>query len=264
MSNTLNPCADPASAREKEEVRRFWDAQPCGLATGSDAVGSRAFFDQVEEHRYRVEWFIPRLVEFARWRSQRVLEIGCGLGTDTLQFLRAGAEVTALDLSPRSVWLAHERARQNGHRGLFLNADAETLPFADASFDLVYSWGVLHHTPDTQRAVDEVRRVLRPGGIALIMLYHRRSLRALQTYLVYGLLRGRPSRSLGQLLAEHQESPGTKAYTRGEIIRMFRAFSAARVRPILTPYDTRPRLYAWLRHFLPDALGWFLFIEAVK
>lgn len=248
----------------KEAVRRFWDAQPCGMTTGSGALGSRAFFDRVEQHRYRLEWFIPRLIDFGRWRGKRVLEIGCGLGTDTVQFLRAGAEVAAVDLSLRSVRLALERAQQNAHRGLFLNADAESLPFADESFDLVYSWGVLHHTPDTERAIEEVRRVLRAGGQALIMLYHRRSLRALQTYLVYGLLQGRPLASLRQLLAEHQESPGTKAYTMSEVRRMFAAFSVLRVKAILTPYDTRPALYPWLRHLLPNALGWFLVIEAVK
>ena len=262
MTRSSNPSSQ-ATAR-KEAVRHFWDVQPCGSAAVSGEIGSRDFFDQVEAHRYRAEWFIPCLVEFTRWRGKRVLEIGCGLGTDTLQFLRAGAEVTALDLSGRSVGLAQQRARYEGYRALFLNADAEGLPFADGSFDLVYSWGVLHHTPDTERAIAEVRRVLRASATALTMLYHRHSLRALETYIVYGLLRGRPLASLRQLLARHQESPGTKAYTRGEVEQMFRAFSALRVKPILTPYDTRPPLYPWLRHLLPDALGWFLFIEAVK
>lgn len=253
------------AARAKQAVQRFWDAQPCGTRQVTGEIGSRDFFEKLEQHRYRAERFIPRLVDFSRWRGHQVLEIGCGVGTDALQFLRSGAKLTALDLSSRSVRLARARARQEGHAARFLNADAEGLPFPDASFDLVYSWGVLHHTPDTQAAIDEVCRVLRPGGTALVMLYHRHSLRCLLFYLRQGLLRGRPLTSLSRLLARyHSESPGTKAYTKSEVRQMFRAFARVRIQPILTPYDTRPRLYPWLRHLLPDVLGWFLFMEAVK
>lgn len=248
----------------KDAVQRYWDEQPCGTRESTAALGSREFFAELEAARYRLEGFIPRLVDFPRWRGKQVLEVGCGLGTDTLQFLRAGARVTALDLSARSVHWARERAQQEGERALFLNADAERLPFADGTFDVVYSWGVLHHTPDTPRALEEVRDVLRPGGTALIMLYHRRSLFALLVWLRYGLLRGWPFKSVTELLAAHLESPGTKAYTRAEVRRLFRAYSRVAVKPILTPYDTRRPLYPLLRHLLPDAVGWFLFIEAVK
>ncbi len=258
-SDTAQP---PGS--EKDAVREYWDAQPCGTRGTRTEVGSAAFFDEVERVRYRLESFILRLVEFPRWQGKKVLEVGCGLGTDTLQFLRAGAQVTALDLSARSVALAAARARQVGQTALFLNADAERLPFGNDVFDLVYSWGVLHHTPDTLGAIEEVRRVLRPGGTALVMLYHRRSLLAFLVWLRYGLFRGRPLRSVSTLLARHMESPGTKAYRAREVRQMFRRFSRARVQPILTPYDTRRPLYPLLRHVLPNGLGWFLFIEAVK
>jgi SAM-dependent methyltransferase len=123
---------------------------------------------------------------------------------------------------------------------------------------------VLHHTPDTPGAIEEVRRVLRPGGTALVMLYHRRSLLAFLVWLRYGLFRGRPLSSVGALLARHMESPGTKAYTGREVQQMFRGFRRVRVQPILTPYDTRRPLYPLLRYVLPNAVGWFLFIEAVK
>lgn len=263
MSSNRKLFADPAEL--KETVRRFWNGRPCDIRTASGEIGSRDFFQSLEEYRYRVESFIPAVVQFERWGGKRVLEIGCGLGTDTLQFLRAGAQVTALDLSERSVSLARQRAALFGFQVLFLHSDAENLPLPDESFDLVYSWGVLHHTPDTERALAEARRVLRPGGTALVMLYHRRSLRALQTYIIYGLLRGRPLTPVSELLARyHSESPGTKAYTRSEVRQMFQAFSRVAVKPILTPYDTRRRLYRWLRPFLPEAWGWFLVMEAVK
>ncbi|HEX5707743.1 MAG TPA: methyltransferase domain-containing protein [Pyrinomonadaceae bacterium] len=159
----------------KARVRDFWQAHPCGSKfTGTDA-GTREFYERVEEHRYRSEWHIPEAAGFASARDLRVLEIGCGLGTDGAQFARAGAVYTGVDLTEAAVALARRRFELEGLPGEFRVADAERLDFADATFDLVYSHGVLHHTPDTERAVREVHRVLRPGGRAVVMLYHRDS-----------------------------------------------------------------------------------------
>lgn len=160
----------------KDQVRDFWNANPCGAKfVDGVEVGSREFFDLVERHRYETEGHIREVVGFERWRGKDVLEIGCGLGTDAVQFARAGARYTGVDLTPRSVELVTRRFELYGLEGAARVADAEQLPFPDGSFDLVYSHGVLHHTPDTQRAFDEAHRVLRPGGTAMIMLYHRDS-----------------------------------------------------------------------------------------
>ncbi len=159
----------------KERVRAFWQANPCGTKFTDAETGSRLFFERVEEHRYRTEWHIPEAAGFARARGLRVLEIGCGLGTDGAQFARAGADYTGVDLTDAAVELARKCFKVFGLRGEFRTADAEQLDFADESFDIVYSHGVLHHTPDTARAVREVHRVLRPGGRAIVMLYHRNS-----------------------------------------------------------------------------------------
>src|SRR5262249_29884415 len=136
---------------------------------------SQRFFELVEEHRYTKEWHIPAAADFAAARGLRVLEIGCGLGTDGAQFAKAGAPYTGVDLTEAAIALAQKRFQFCELPGTFRTADAENLDFADDSFDLVYSHGVLHHTPDTARAVQEVRRVLRPGGRAVVMLYHRNS-----------------------------------------------------------------------------------------
>lgn len=159
----------------KERVRAFWQAHPCGTKFSDAAMGTPEFFERVEAHRYTKEWHIPDAADFAGARGLRVLEIGCGLGTDGAQFARAGAYYTGVDLTEAAIELARRRFECSGLAGEFHVADAENLEFADDSFDLVYSHGVLHHTPDTERAVKEIHRVLKPGGRAVVMLYHRGS-----------------------------------------------------------------------------------------
>ena len=159
----------------KERVRAFWQANPCGVKFADAAPGSRHFYELVEAHRYTKEWHIPGAADFAGARGLKVLEIGCGLGTDGAQFAEAGADYTGVDLTEAAVELARKRFELFDLPGKFRTADAENLDFSDDSFDLVYSHGVLHHTPDTEKAVREVHRVLRPGGQAVVMLYHRGS-----------------------------------------------------------------------------------------
>ena len=159
----------------KDRVRAFWQQNPCGTKFTDAEMGTRAFYERVEEHRYTKEWHIPEAADFAGAQGLRVLEIGCGLGTDGAQFAKAGAIYTGVDLTDAAVDLARKRFELFGLAGEFRTADAENLDFDDQSFDLVYSHGVLHHTPDTVRAVKEVHRVLRPGGRAVVMLYHRGS-----------------------------------------------------------------------------------------
>lgn len=159
----------------KERVRAFWQEHPCGTKFSDAEVGSRGFYEAVEEHRYRTEWHIPEAAGFEKAKGLRVLEIGCGLGTDGARFARAGAHYTGVDLTDAAVSLARRRFELEGLPGEFRVADAESLEFADESFDLVYSHGVLHHTPDARAALKEVHRVLAPGGRAVVMLYHRDS-----------------------------------------------------------------------------------------
>ncbi len=159
----------------KQRVHDFWQANPCGTKFAQAEIGSREFFEAIERHRYETEFHIPEVIGFAKWRGQRVLEIGCGLGTDGINFARAGADYTGIDLTEASIELVSQRFAQEGQKAELRVADAEALPFEEASFDLVYSHGVLHHTPDMQQAIKEVHRVLRPGGTAMVMLYHQNS-----------------------------------------------------------------------------------------
>jgi ubiquinone/menaquinone biosynthesis C-methylase UbiE len=159
----------------KARVHDFWQANPCGAKFAGLPMGSREFFLAVERHRYETEWHIPEVVRFDRWRDKQVLEIGCGLGTDAINFARAGAHYTGVDLTERSIELVERRFAYESLSATLRTADAENLPFADNTFDLVYSHGVLHHTPDTGRAINEAHRVLKPGGTAMVMLYYKNS-----------------------------------------------------------------------------------------
>ena len=164
-----------ANAQLKERVRAFWQENPCGTKFADAQPGTRRFYELVEEHRYRTEWHIPKAADFAGAAGLKVLEIGCGLGTDGAQFAQAGADYTGVDLTEAAVDLARRRFELFSLSGRFQTADAERLEFEDNSFDLVYSHGVLHHTPDTPAAVAEIHRILKPQGRALVMLYHRDS-----------------------------------------------------------------------------------------
>src|SRR5262245_13231209 len=163
------------SAQLKERIRQFWQENPCGQKFADAAPGSKRFYELVEAHRYEKEWHIPAAAGFSQTKNLRVLEIGCGLGTDGAQFAKAGADYTGVDLTDAAIDLARKRFELFHLDGTFQTADAEKLEFADSSFDLVYSHGVLHHTPDTGGAIGEVHRVLKPGGRAIVMLYHRDS-----------------------------------------------------------------------------------------
>lgn len=164
-----------SNAELKERVRAFWQSHPCGAKFSAAELGTPQFFSRIQEHRYEKEWHIPQAADFSSTRGLRVLEIGCGVGTDGVQFARAGAIYSGVDLTEAAVELARKNFAMSGATGELRLADAENLEFSDESFDVVYSHGVLHHTPDIQRAVNEIQRVLRPGGRAIVMLYHRGS-----------------------------------------------------------------------------------------
>jgi 2-polyprenyl-3-methyl-5-hydroxy-6-metoxy-1,4-benzoquinol methylase len=177
MSATLGDSAT-FSETSIDRVRDYWNGRPCNLRHSPAPVGSREYFDQVEARKYLVEPHIPGFADYSRWAGRRVLEIGCGLGTETMNFARAGARVTAVDLSSRSLELARQRAEVFGlqDRITFIEADAERLAdFVEPSpYDLVYSFGVIHHTPHPGRALEQIRRhFVGPNSAFKMMVYYR-------------------------------------------------------------------------------------------
>ncbi len=252
----------------KERIRAYWDASPCGTLGDVPQDPDRAYFEGVRERRYRLEPWSDRGISGETIRGKRVLEIGCGLGTDGGELVRRGATYTAIDASGESLELARRFFSLEGFAGTFVQADAERLPFPDASFEFVYSWGVLHHTPDIRKAIAEVQRVLVPNGSFCIMLYNRCSLVGFQLWALHGLLRGKPFVSWRTLFAEHHESPGTQAFTRHEMRELFHDFSSAKLCTVVTPYDARVAhrrfLPKPLRVLIPRSLGFFHVMSGTK
>lgn len=207
------------------DVRDFWDEASCGEALLLSEETDAGYAAQSAE-RYRLEPYIPAFANWAAMREKKVLEIGVGLGSDHEQFARAGADLTGIDLTPRAVEHTRRRLAIAGLSSELQVGNAEALPFADASFAHVYSWGVLHHSPDTPKAIAEAMRVLRRGGTFAIMIYNKWSLFGLMLWARYGLARGRPLTSLASIYARYLESPGTKAYTPSEALTMVAPFAS--------------------------------------
>ncbi len=241
----------PMTSTAKEQVRAFWETEACGERYGADQ----------DRLRYELE---PEILGFANFEAAtgaRVLEIGVGMGADFLRWVRAGADATGIDLTERAVALTRGRLLEEGLEAEVRVADAEALPFADAAFDVVYSWGVLHHTPDAERAIAEAQRVLAPGGQLKLMLYHRRSWVAFAAWIRFCLLRGRPVARLRDAVAL-VESPGTQAFTANEVRAMLPQVENISVRPTLTRWDRKwaPGVSA----LFGNRFGWFLLVDGRK
>jgi SAM-dependent methyltransferase len=202
----------------KQAVHDYWNKRSCGTDVAQARKFSREYFEEIEGYRYAKEPEIFSFAQFTRAHGRRVLEIGIGAGTDFLQWVRAGAAAHGIDLTEEAIANVRERLGVYGLSAAEIRqADAEELPYPDGTFDVVYSWGVLHHTPDTARALREAVRVTAPGGVGKVMLYNRHSIVAVMWWIRLCLLAGRPWRSSAWALAHHLESPGTKAFTAAEV-----------------------------------------------
>lgn len=264
----------------KAEVREYWDSASCGEVYANGRGAEQRFCNHAEA-RYRLEPYIQSFARFEDSVGKDVLEIGVGMGADHLEWAKSRPHrLAGVDLTPRAIEWTDQRLATHGFKSELREGDAEDLPFEDGTFDIVYSWGVLHHSPDTPRAFREAHRVLRPGGILRVMIYHRPSIVGLMLWARYGLAVGRPSRSLTDIYACHLESPGTKGYTVAEARRLAEPFVACQVRSAVSFGDLllgevgqrhagpglmlAKRLWPrWLIRRLP-ALGLLLLIEARK
>ena len=262
----------------KQEVHDFWDRQSCGTIVTDQPKFSRSYFDEIEGYRYSVEPEIPEFAQFPSGQDKRVLEVGIGAGTDFLQWVKAGARAVGMDYTREALENVSHRLDVYEKEAPLLQADAENLPFDGNYFDLVYSWGVIHHTPDTWRALDEILRVVRPGRSVKLMLYNRHSVCALAVWLRHCLLAVRPWRPISWALYHYVESLGTKAFTLDEIASRLRARSITdfSLKSSPTFYDSVHAAQSWKGRLLIrftqmiarvlgwHKMGWFVMIEFVK
>jgi ubiquinone/menaquinone biosynthesis C-methylase UbiE len=245
---------------EVKEVRDFWERNLCLDRFLRSEYLSREYFEEGRTLRYRYHYHIPPAIEaLAREKpGGNVLEIGLGLGVDTQLLCEKGFTVTGVDLTEKSVQATRARLTYYGHHAKIMTGNAEELVFNRDTFDAVYSFGVLHHTPNTQKAVAEVRRVLKPEGIALIMLYHKHSL----NYLAHKVTRTSFDG------AGDDPCPEEKAYSRKEIEAMFSSFSNTRIQVAYlfgTGWGKINAFIPWpVKKWLGRTMGWHLMIWAVK
>jgi 2-polyprenyl-3-methyl-5-hydroxy-6-metoxy-1,4-benzoquinol methylase len=218
-----------------DTVRAYWDRRPCNVRHSRAPLGSLEYFEQVAARRYFVEPHIPHFAEFSRWNGARVLEVGCGIGTDTVQFAKAGATVTAVDLSPESLALARDHARVYGvaDRVTFIQGNSEELTkhIQKGDYDLVYSFGVVHHTPRPERAVAEIRQLLAPHGELRLMVYSRVS------YKLFWLMHEEGTWDLSRIdevIARNSEAqtgcPVTYTYSFEDVARLLAGFEVVDIR----------------------------------
>src|SRR3989344_3455351 len=222
-----------------QRVRAWWHANPFNYFVG-DEEGSWAFYRNID--RKFLKWipfmqsggypFLTRFVDMQGLRGKKVLDIACGTGVLTEQFVRMGADVTAIDLTPKAVELTKKRLSLYGLHGNVMEADAQRLPFPDNSFDFVCAWGCLMHMPETEKAISEIHRVLKPEGTMLAMMYHKNSVHLrLAIQLMKGILRGKylfyDDQSLTNRYTDGASIGGNmlaKFYSRKEFRHLFSAF----------------------------------------
>jgi ubiquinone/menaquinone biosynthesis C-methylase UbiE len=264
----------------KKQERDFWEDASCGERLYLEAPSKEGYIKHSRK-RYELEPEILTFAQFDKHKGNKVLEIGLGLGADHQMWAEAGTLLFGVDLTNRAVEHTRRRFELLGLKPRLQVADAENLPFPDNTFDLVYSWGVLMCTPDTPKAIREVYRILKPGGVTKIMIYHKYSMVGYMLWLRYALFSGRPLTPLLDIYMQYLESPGTKAYSVKEARGLFKDYEIKSIRTFLTHGDlltsqagqrhrgimlTVARLI-WPRNlirFLFPRSGLFMTIEAYK
>ncbi|HKS30430.1 MAG TPA: class I SAM-dependent methyltransferase [Pyrinomonadaceae bacterium] len=195
----------------KERIREHWEQEVCGHRNGLGAQG-KEYFDNIDRERYRQEPMIHDFARFEESKGRKVLEVGLGTGADFIRWVRAGAEAYGRDLTRASVETVGERLRLEGLTADVAQGDAEKLEFPDNTFDIYYSWGVLMATPDINAALREAHRVLKPGGVLRIMLYHYPSVGAYLVWLRHSVM-ALKMETVKECYYHNVESPGMKLYS---------------------------------------------------
>jgi ubiquinone/menaquinone biosynthesis C-methylase UbiE len=210
-----------------DAIQNYWNHRIHDLEMTDHPVGSKAFFDDLDDYRFDKLHYLPRLVDFSAFRGRRLLEVGCGIGTDLVRFAKGGARVTGVDLAETAIDLARKNFELNGVAPEELRvANGEALPYPDASFDVVYGHGVLQYTANAEQLIRECHRVLKPGGTGIFMVYNRVSwLNAMSKLTNVGL--------------EHADAPVLKKYSIPEFRALLTPFAQVEIVPERFPVKSR-------------------------
>jgi len=256
-----------------------WTNDPCGGVYGKACPeGSKEYFEEVARNRYQVyaPWLL-NYADFPRYAGKKVLEIGCGMGIDLMEFAKAGAIVAGVDVTPKSIELAQKAFAAFDLKGELANQNAQKLPFPDSTFDLVYSCGVLHHIPEAEATVKEIYRVLKPGGEVKILLYYKNSLYYwLFLWLYRGVLQGEflKGQKMPDILSRYVEysendaRPYVRVYDKREMEDLFRDFKNRQIQI----FHLHKHGIPLLGYILPASLlkavepywGWYICLTGTK
>lgn len=254
----------------QQKIVAYWDKQPCNIRHSQQEIGTVEYFEEVTAKRYRVEPHILDFAGFHKWQGKRVLEIGCGIGTDAEQFVRHGAEYVGIDISKESIALCLQRFKVLDLHGRFLNIDLlddSIIKTELGEFDLVYSYGVLHHSPNIQSHIKEIHKLVKPGGEFRFMVYAKNSWK-------YAMIQ----KGLDQFEAQ-AECPYAEAFTHDEIVNLLGSyFQIERIRQehcfmynVSLYKQGKYQLEPWfeampatMRDAIREYLGWHLLVKARK
>lgn len=257
-----------ATAEQKKltaAIREYWNAHVHDLKIARTPVGSKAFFQELYAYRFEKLDYLPRIVDFSAYQGKRLLEIGCGVGLDLVRFARHGAIVTGIDLAEVSIELAKKNFAFNRLTADLRVMNGEKLLFGDDSFDVAYAHGVLQYTADIERMIEEIKRVLKPGGQAILMVYNRYSwLNCLS--------------KVCHLDLEHEDAPVLDTYSISQFRKLLRGFARVEIIPERFPVPTRlhrgPKAVLYNTLFVPTfnllpktfirPFGWHLIAKAIK
>ena len=246
------------------DIQAYWDEHIHDLEIATQPVGSAGFFKELDDYRFDKLRYLPQVVDFGAYKDKQLLEVGCGVGIDLIRFAQHGAIVTGVDLAETSINLAKQNFEQNGLQADLRVMNGEDLEFDNDSFDVVYAHGVLQYTADAQQMVNQLYRVLRPGGQAIMMVYNRLSwLNALS--------------AITNVDLEHEDAPVLKKYSISEFRSLLKAFNKVRIVPERFPVQSKlhtglkgqiyNRVFVGAYNVLPKAIirptGWHImaFVE---
>lgn len=262
-----------------KEVQEYWNRRPCNIKHSTKDIGTKEYFDEVEKRKYFVEFHIPEFAQFEKWKDKKVLEIGCGIGTDSINFSRAGAKLTAVELSEKSLEICKKRFEVYGLAANFHLCNAENLSslVPVEPYDLIYSFGVIHHTPNPEKVFEEIKKYCHKETEIRIMLYAKYSWKVLWIILKYGKGAFWKAKELVRQYSEAQENcPVTYCYSFKEVRKLMKDFEIIEIKKdhifpyIIEKYKNYEYKWVWYFRWMPKwlfrwlekRLGWHILIVA--